>query len=82
MEDIELQKKRQKAEEYVKQPERFSLTSARLKMSSTHGTRLISYDCGKWECSCDFFQKRGECSHTMAAQAILGMNIRFDLNEK
>jgi hypothetical protein len=80
MEDIELQKKRQKAEEYAAQPERFNLISIKLKMNSTHAIRLISYDAGKWECTCDFFSKRGICSHTIAVQDILSGNakLKFD----
>lgn len=77
MEDIELQSKRRKAKEYADQPERFNMVSIKLKMNSTHGIRLISYDHGKWECSCDFFQKRGVCSHTMSAQEILGKRAKL-----
>jgi len=78
--DIELQKKRQKAEEYAEQPELFNLVSVKLRMNSTHGIRLISYEKGKWECSCEFFQKRGACSHTIAAQEILGRKAKLEFD--
>lgn len=80
MDDMELQKKREKSAEYAEQPERFSLMTVKLRMNSTHGDRLISYDSGQWECTCDFFSRRGVCSHTLAAQEILQKkaSLRFE----
>jgi len=69
--DEELERKQAKAEAYASEPGRFTLFSLELEMKSTHGNRLITYDDGKWSCSCDFFLKYETCSHVMATGRIL-----------
>lgn len=71
MSDAELQQKQEKSREYVQQPERFALEGLHLRMHSEHGIRNIRYEDGQWKCTCPFYEKRGICSHIMAAQALL-----------
>ncbi|HYT46354.1 MAG TPA: SWIM zinc finger family protein [Methylomirabilota bacterium] len=41
------------------------------------------YANGKWSCTCDFFQERETCSHTMAAKQILtSMPLMGTFNEE
>ena len=69
--DEALQAKQAKAEKYASEPERVTPLSLEFEMESTHGNRLITYDDGKWSCSCDFFLKHETCSHVMAVGRIL-----------
>ncbi len=71
MEDEILRKKREKANRYAAEPERFTIRAIKLQMRSEHGTRSILYVGGKWRCDCDFFKERETCSHTMAASQLL-----------
>jgi hypothetical protein len=71
LEDKALKEKQAKADGYVSEPERFRVISLELEMRSKHGIRLISYEDGEWNCTCDFFRERGTCSHTMAAGRLL-----------
>lgn len=71
MTDPAIQAKRQKAERYAQQPERFTLDALTLIMQSEHGERTITLDHGTWRCTCPFYAERGTCSHIMAAQLLL-----------
>lgn len=71
MNDSEIEKKREKAKRYINEPERFQLLEIKLKMNSTHDIRYIEFAKWRWNCTCEFFQERSMCSHTMAAQEIL-----------
>lgn len=80
MANDELDKKRAKAEIYAQEPERFTFEALQIQMKSTHDTRHIRFDKGKWTCTCDFFKKQDTCSHLMAIQAML-KQFRFDTSE-
>ena len=69
--DEAIQLEQGKAEEYATQPEHFTLFSLEVELKSTHGNRLILYDEGTWNCTCDFFHEWGTCSHTMAIVLLL-----------
>ena len=68
--DETLKREQEKAEEYVNAPERITLSSLKVVMKSTHDTHLITYNDGKWSCSCDFFLLHETCSHVMATGSI------------
>ena len=69
--DDALKREQEKAEEYASQPDRIALFSMELEMKSTHDNRLILYNDGEWDCTCDFFQAYATCSHVMAMGRIL-----------
>ena len=71
MENHELLQKQKKARAYANQPELFEVLAIQLQMRSQHGIRQITYTNGDWKCTCDFFLKRGTCSHTMAVGQML-----------
>jgi len=71
MNDLALQKKREKAQKYATEPERFQLLEIKLRMKSTHDIRQVELISGKWSCTCEFFRERNTCSHIMAVQEIL-----------
>ena len=61
-----------KAQQYAQEPERMTLRSFTVRFNGKHDTYTVSFDQGKWQCGCDFFVQRGVCSHTMAAEKVLG----------
>jgi len=73
LEDQEMQEKIQKSKRYANESDRFKLLSIKTEMTSRHGSRLVSFNADNqdWECTCDFYQSRGTCSHIMALQQIM-----------
>ena len=57
-----------KAQKYIAEPERFTLRDGGVELKSEHGIRKLVFKNGKWHCDCDFFQKYGICSHSIAAE--------------
>lgn len=72
----EYRKKREKAKNYAQQPERFKVEKMKLKMDSLNGEREITFENGKWHCTCEFYKKAqanaslDTCSHIMAVKEI------------
>ena len=54
------------SEKYHKAPERFMYQGDHIIMRSTHDIRLIDRTDGNYNCTCDYCQKTGTCSHIMA----------------
>ena len=61
----------QKAKIYAQERDRLNFESFKVTFDGTNNKHAISYNSGKWQCTCDFFQSRGRCSHTMALEEIL-----------
>jgi hypothetical protein len=68
--DEALAKKREKAEEYAAQPDRFVIRALKIEMRSDHGTRSVIYVGGQWKCDCPIFKQWQTCSHTMAVEQL------------
>ncbi len=62
----------EKAKRYAQETERITFSELSVKFQGDHDNYTISYQDGKWHCSCHFFSNWGLCSHTMALQKILG----------
>ncbi len=62
----------EKAKRYAQETERITFSELSVKFQGEHDNYTISYQEGKWHCSCHFFSNWGLCSHTMALQKILG----------
>ncbi len=71
----ELKRKKIKSEKYAKEIDRFEIIDFNVKMNSEHDTRYIKYTNGKYECTCDCYNRNGTCSHIMAIQNIIS-NIK------
>jgi hypothetical protein len=69
--DAQLESKREKAELYAREPDRFTLVTVQVEMKSKHGVRRISYSDGIWRCSCEFYHDQRTCSHVMAVERLL-----------
>ena len=63
--------KLEKAKRYAKEPNRFRFSKFTVSMKGENNTHEVNYDEGKWHCTCDFFQTRGRCSHTISLEMIL-----------
>jgi hypothetical protein len=61
----------EKAKRYAEERERITFKSFTVTFEGENNDHTVNYDEGKWHCTCDFFQTRGRCSHTMALETIL-----------
>ena len=61
----------EKAQRYAQEKERVTFSELSAKFRGENGNYTISYNNGKWHCSCSFFSQWGLCSHTMALEKIL-----------
>ncbi len=62
----------QKANMYAREPERLCITQFTTTFNGENDSHVVTYQEGRWTCSCDFFQGWGLCSHTMAIEKMLG----------
>lgn len=65
----------QKANRYAQEPERVNFQQFSATFRGEHDSYTISYDHGKWNCSCNFFSGWGVCSHTMTIQKLMGVML-------
>ncbi|MFQ6058426.1 MAG: hypothetical protein ACE5MB_06080 [Anaerolineae bacterium] len=66
----------EKAMRYAEERDRVIFNQFAVTMAGDHGQHAVAYDKGRWSCDCDFFAKRGVCSHTMAMERILRGMLR------
>ena len=65
----------QKAKQYAQEPERMRFLQMKVEFHGENSDHLVSYEDGKWQCTCRFFAGWGICCHTMAMERILGPMI-------
>ena len=61
----------EKAKRYSEERERIGFESFRASFDGTNNRHAVEFSEGQWKCDCDFFLRRGLCSHTMALERIL-----------
>ncbi|MBT3337008.1 MAG: hypothetical protein HN855_17035 [Anaerolineae bacterium] len=61
----------QKAKRYAQERERFHLESLEISVEGTNNTHRVSLADGELTCTCDFYNSREYCSHTMAIEEIM-----------
>jgi hypothetical protein len=64
-----------KAKQYAQEPERIQFTRFEATFRGENDTHTMSFEQGRWHCDCRFFADWGMCSHTMAAERVLGVTI-------
>ncbi len=64
-------RKMEKARQYAEQKERIAICSIKTTFRGNHSDHDVTFNDGKWSCSCEFFPGYGTCSHTMALERIL-----------
>ena len=67
--------KMEKAKRYAEERERIKFEQFKVNFNGNHSDHVITYDGGNWGCTCEFFQTRGRCSHTMALEIILDQMV-------
>ena len=60
-----------KEKRYVEERERIKFRQFTVTFEGDNNVHTVEYNDGQWQCTCDFFQTRGRCSHTMALETIL-----------
>ncbi|HOM66810.1 MAG TPA: SWIM zinc finger family protein [Brevefilum fermentans] len=63
--------KMEKAKRYAEERERIVFKQFKVLFTGNHSDHTVTYEDGKWGCTCEFFHSRGRCSHTMALELIL-----------
>jgi hypothetical protein len=63
--------KLEKAKRYAQERNRVHFHSFNVSMDGENNSHHVTFENGKWNCDCDFFQTRGRCSHSMALEIIL-----------
>ena len=66
-----LVRKMEKAKDYAVQKDRVRLTNYTAEFRGDNGNHTISYEAGKWNCDCHYFDSHKTCSHTMAMEMML-----------
>ncbi|MCS7206928.1 MAG: SWIM zinc finger family protein [Dehalococcoidia bacterium] len=62
----------EKARLYAQERERVTFQQFTATFRGEHDTYTVTYDAGRWACTCPFFQRQNTCSHTRALEQILG----------
>ncbi len=62
----------QKANLYAREPERVRFSEFSTQFQGEHDAYTVSYQAGKWRCTCHFFPGWGICSHVMAIEKLMG----------
>ena len=65
----------EKAKRYAEERERIRFEEFRATFDGDNNPHSVQYVIGEWKCDCDFFLRRGVCSHTMALERILDKMI-------
>ncbi len=61
----------EKAKRYAQERDRIVFNHFNVTFKGRHDEHHVTYKDGQWDCTCDFFQTRGRCSHTMALENVL-----------
>jgi hypothetical protein len=65
----------EKAKRYAAERDRIVFKQFKVIFTGNHSDHSVTYEEGQWHCTCDFFQTRGVCSHTMALETILDQMV-------
>lgn len=61
----------EKAKRYAEEKDRITINKFEAKIRGENNDHLVAYGDGKWNCTCNYFQGRGVCAHTMGMELIL-----------
>lgn len=67
----------EKAKRYAEERDRINFNNFKVTFEGTNNTHTVTYEEGNWHCTCEFFQTRGRCSHTMALETILDEMVKI-----
>ena len=58
----------EKAKRYAEERDRMEFVSFDVNFNGANSKHTVTYREGAWTCTCNFFQSRSVCSHTMALE--------------
>lgn len=61
----------EKAKRYAEEKDRITINTFEANIRGENNDHTVTYDHGKWNCTCNYFQGRGVCAHTMGIELIL-----------
>lgn len=61
----------EKAKRYAEERDRIRISTFEATFEGTNNPHTVKFEENRWTCDCDFFIRRGVCSHTMAMERIL-----------
>lgn len=61
----------EKAKRYAQERDRIRFETFRATFDGDNNPHTVEFVNGVWKCDCEFFARRGVCSHTMALERIL-----------
>lgn len=61
----------EKAKRYAEETDRISFSKFEARIRGENNDHTVTYENGKWNCTCNYFQGRGVCAHTMGMEMIL-----------
>ena len=64
-------RKIEKAKRYAEERDRIRIDSLTVTFDGDNNPHTVNFQRRCWQCDCDFFQSRKQCSHTMALEIIL-----------
>jgi hypothetical protein len=67
----------EKAKRYAEERDRIVFKQFQVQFKGDNNDHTVTYQDGEWHCTCDFFQTRGRCSHTMALEQILSEMVEI-----
>ena len=61
----------EKAKRYAAERDRMQFASFKVAFKGENSEHIVTFENGVWACTCNFFQTRGVCSHSMALERVL-----------
>jgi len=61
----------EKAKRYAEEKDRITINTFEAKIRGENNDHTVTYDHGKWNCTCSYFQGHGVCAHTMGIELVL-----------
>ncbi len=65
----------EKAKRYAQEPERVTFLQFQAQFNGENDAHTVTYEDQHLHCTCDFFEERLMCSHTMAFERLLGVML-------
>lgn len=70
----------EKARRYAEDPSRVQFVQFRAVFRGEHDNYDVTYEDGRWHCTCHFFSGWDTCSHTMATQRVMGDHLNAPIS--
>ncbi len=61
----------EKAKRYAEEKDRISISKFEAKFRGENNEHFVTYEAGKWNCTCNYFQGHGVGAHTKGTQLTL-----------